>query len=329
MAARPDVLLDVQHLTTSFRVNGASLPAVEDASFAVRRGETLGLVGESGSGKTVTALSIMRLVQPPGEITNGCVLFEGRDLLQLTEAEMRAVRGARLAWISQEPLSALNPVFTVGEQVAEVMQVHGVPRREARARAVELLAAVRVDDPAGRARDYPHQLSGGLRQRVLMAMAVACRPALVVADEPTTALDATVQAQVLDLLREMREAYALSLLLVTHDLGITARMADHVAVMYAGQIVEHAPVGDLFRSPAHPYTRGLLAAVPRGGRGRLPAIEGSVPPPGAIVTGCRFAPRCPDRTAECEAGPPPVVSLGPGHWTRCHRSQAATRGAGS
>ncbi len=317
-------MLDVQQLTTTFRVRGRDVPAVEEVCFEIGTGETLCLVGESGSGKSVTALSILRLIRPPGRISAGRVLFEGQDLLALGEAEMRAVRGARIGWIAQDPVAALNPVFTVGSQLAEAMQVHGTPAREARARAIELLAAVGMDNPAGRARQYPHQLSGGLCQRILVAMAVACRPPLVVADEPTTALDATIQAQILDLLREMREAYALALLLVTHDLGIAAAMADRVAVMYAGQIVEQAPVRDLFRAPAHPYTRGLLAAIPTG-RTRPVPIEGSVPSLSARPPGCRFAPRCPERLPECEAMAPPPVDADAGHWARCHRCSPRKR----
>jgi peptide/nickel transport system ATP-binding protein len=328
MDAASGPLLDVQHLTTVFDVRRASLRAVDDVSFVVRRGETLGLVGESGSGKSVTAYSIMRLVQPPGRIAGGRVIFEGADLLQLSEREMRRVRGARIGLIFQEPMSALNPVFTIGDQIAEAMQVHGASRREARARALELLDAVKIPDAARRARDYPHQLSGGLQQRVLVAMALACRPSLVVADEPTTALDATVQAQVLELLREMRTAFNLSLLLVTHDLGVLAGMADRVAVMYAGRLVEQGPVRQVFQSPAHPYTRGLLASLPAAGRGRrLQAIEGTVPSLDALPAGCAFAPRCPDRLPACGFEPPSVVAIGPDREVRCvlHTARAEAR----
>jgi oligopeptide/dipeptide ABC transporter ATP-binding protein len=321
MNPAPAPLLDVQHLTTVFDVMGRSLRAVDDVSFAVRKGETLGLVGESGSGKSVTAYSIMRLVQPPGRIAGGRVVFEGVDLLQLPEREMRRRRGARIALIFQEPASALNPVFTVGDQVAEAMLVHGVSRQDARSRVTDLLDAVKIPDAGRRARDYPHQLSGGLQQRVLIAMALACRPSLVIADEPTTALDATVQAQILELLREMRAAYHLSLLLVTHDLGVLAGMADRVAVMYAGRLVEQGPVRDVFRAPAHPYTRGLLASLPEAGRGRrLQAIEGNVPALDALPRGCAFAPRCPDRMPACDLEPPPPVTIGPDWETRCYLS---------
>lgn len=256
-------LLDVRGLTTVFETGGARVPAVTDVSFVVREGETLGLVGESGSGKSVTAFSILRLVQPPGKIVAGQVFFRGRDLLTLTEREMCGVRGADIGLIFQEPMSALNPVFTVGAQIAEALVVHGrASGKAAKARAVELLDAVRIPNPQRRVDDYPHQLSGGMRQRVLIAIAIACQPALVIADEPTTALDVTIQAQILDLLREMRATFRLSLLLITHDFGVIAETADRVAVMYAGRIVEEAPVRDIFRAPQHTYTQALLDAVP-------------------------------------------------------------------
>jgi peptide/nickel transport system ATP-binding protein len=319
MPASSGPLLEVQHLTTVFDVGGRALPAVNDVSFELRAGETLGLVGESGSGKSLTALSILRLVQAPGRITGGRILFRGRDLLTLPEKEMRKVRGAGIALVFQEPMTALNPVFTVGDQIAEALLVHGMANRsEAKRRAVELLDQVKVADPGRRVGDYPHQLSGGMRQRVLIAMALACRPSLVIADEPTTALDVTIQAQILDLLREMREAYRLSMLLISHDLGIIAGNADRVAVMYAGRIVEQAPVRGIFRAPAHPYTRALLASVPRdAGGGRLKAIEGNVPPLAEVPTGCAFAPRCADAVAGCRLEPPMSTCVGPDHIVRC------------
>ena len=256
-------LLDVQHLTVTF----GSTTAVDDVSFQIAPGETLGLVGESGSGKSVTAFSILRLLQPPGRITGGQVLFEGRDLLALPEREMRAVRGARISLIFQEPMTALNPVMRVGEQIAEALTVHGTGHREAHDRAVELLDAVRIPDAARRARDYPHQLSGGMRQRVMIAIALACRPPLIIADEPTTALDVTIQAQVLDLMRELKARYNLALLLITHDFGVIAEMADRVAVMYKGKLVEEGAVRQILRDPRHDYTKQLLAAVPGMRRG--------------------------------------------------------------
>jgi oligopeptide/dipeptide ABC transporter ATP-binding protein len=313
-------LLDVRHLTTVFDVAGRALPAVDDVSFEVRKGETLGLVGESGSGKTMTALSILRLVQPPGRIAGGRILFEGRDLMTLAEREMRRVRGAGIALIFQEPMTALNPVFTVGDQIAEAMIVHGLETRAgARRRAVELLGAVRVADPERAAHRYPHQLSGGMQQRVLIAMALSCHPSLVIADEPTTALDVTIQAQILDLLREMRQAFDLAMLLVSHDLGIIAGTADRIAVMYAGRIVEQGPVRSVFASPAHPYTKALLLSIPRadGGR-RLAAIDGAVPAISELPPGCAFAPRCPDAVPACRVERPVETGAGPGRVVSCH-----------
>ena len=313
-------LLQVDRLTTVFDLSSGPVPAVDDVSFDVRAGETLGLVGESGSGKSVTALSIMRLVQPPGRITGGRITFRGRDLLTLPEPVMQTIRGAEIALIFQEPMTALDPVFTIGDQIAETLLVHGrVVRRDARRRAIELLETVRIGNASARVDDYPHQLSGGMRQRVLIAMALACRPSLIIADEPTTALDVTIQAEILSLLREMKSALGLSLLLITHDLGVIAETADHVAVMYAGRIVEHGPVRAIFHEPQHPYTRGLLASMPGGSRGqRLRAIEGSVPTLGALPSGCAFHPRCPDRFEPCPVDPPPDYPVGVDHAARCY-----------
>jgi ABC-type dipeptide/oligopeptide/nickel transport system ATPase component len=258
-------LLDVQDLTVTF---GGTVNAVDRVSFQVAPGETLGLVGESGSGKSVTAFSILRLLQPPGRITGGRVLFEGRDLLALSEREMRDVRGARISLIFQEPMTALNPVMRVGDQIAEALTVHGLAgRADARTRAIELLEAVKITEPARRVRDYPHQLSGGMRQRVMIAIALACRPPLIIADEPTTALDVTIQAQVLELMRDLKAQFNLAVLLITHDFGVIAEMADRVAVMYRGRLVEQGPVRQMLRQPQHDYTKALLAAVPgMGGR---------------------------------------------------------------
>jgi ABC-type dipeptide/oligopeptide/nickel transport system ATPase component len=269
-------LLEVQHLSVTFDTAGGQVVAVDDVSFSIARGETLGLVGESGSGKSVTAFSILRLLQPPGRIAGGRVLFEGRDLLALPEREMRAVRGAGISLIFQEPMTALNPVMTIGAQIAEALTVHGKGRAEARARAIELLEAVRIPDASRRVRDYPHQLSGGMRQRVMIAIALACHPPLVMADEPTTALDVTIQAQVLDLLRELKARYNLALLLITHDFGVIAEMADRVAVMYKGRLVEEGPVRQILRQPSHEYTRTLLAAVP-GMKNQGPGARGQGP----------------------------------------------------
>jgi oligopeptide/dipeptide ABC transporter ATP-binding protein len=313
-------MLDVSHLTTVFDLASGPAPAVDDVSFEIRPGETLGLVGESGSGKSVTALSIMGLVQPPGRIAGGRIMFKGRNLLALSEAEMRKVRGADIALIFQEPMTALNPVFTIGDQIAESLLVHGrATRHDAKARSIELLEAVRITNAESRINDYPHQLSGGMRQRVLIAMAIACKPALVVADEPTTALDVTIQAEILDLLREMKKTLNLSLLLITHDLGVVAETADRVAIMYAGRIVEHGPVRAIFHAPQHPYTRGLLASMPGAERGqRLRAIEGTVPILGAFPSGCAFHPRCPDRFDPCTETPPPEYPVGDEHGARCY-----------
>jgi oligopeptide/dipeptide ABC transporter ATP-binding protein len=294
-----------------FDLPGGIAPAVIDVSFTVAAGETLCLVGESGSGKSVTALSIMRLVQRPGRVAAGRILFKDRDLLTLAERDMQKVRGAEIGLVFQEPMTALNPVFTIGNQIEETLMVHGIARgRQARERAIELLEAVSVPDPQRRVRDYPHQLSGGLRQRALIALALAGNPTLLIADEPTTALDVTIQAQILDLLRDLRSRFRLSLLLITHDLGVVAEMADRVAVMYAGRIVEQAPVRQLFQDPRHPYTRGLLASIPGGTRGsKLQAIEGTVPPLGKLPPGCPFAPRCPHRFEPCDTAVPGMTAI--------------------
>jgi len=304
-------LLSVEHLTTGFDMKGRFVPAVIDVSFHLDAGETLGLVGESGSGKSLTALSIMKLVQPPGRIERGRVVFKGRDLAELPEREMQRIRGAEIALIFQEPMTALNPVFTIGSQIEETLRVHGrATRRTARQKAIELLDAVSVPEPHVRVRDYPHQLSGGLRQRALIAMSLACDPSLVIADEPTTALDVTIQAEILDLLRSLQQKLGLALLLITHDLGVVAEMADRVAVMYAGRIVEHASVNELFASPKHPYTQGLLASIPGGAPGtKLQAIQGTVPPLGELPPGCSFTPRCPKRFEPCPQAHPGTTLL--------------------
>jgi len=309
-------LLKVENLRTVF----GPVVAVNDVSFEIRKGETLGLVGESGSGKSVTAFSIIRLVQEPGRIAGGTIRFQGRDLLALSEEDMRQVRGAGIGFVFQEPMAALNPVMRVGAHIAEALTAHRLASRsDARARAIELLRAVKIVDPEKRVDDYPHQLSGGMRQRVMMAIAIACRPPLVIADEPTTALDVTVQAQILELLRDMKRQLELSLLLITHDLGVIAETADRVAVMYAGRIVEQGPVREIFRNPKHPYTRGLLASIPgdRAG-GRLRAIEGTVPSLASLPRGCAFAPRCAERLAICDEVFPADANVGADHSVRCH-----------
>ena len=315
-----DPLLKVERLTTVFDTSAGPVRAVDEVSLEICAGETLGLVGESGSGKSVTALSILRLVQPPGRIAGGRIVLNGRDLLPLSERDMEAMRGADVSLVFQEPMTALNPVFTVGDQIAEALVVHGrMAKREARHEAVRLLRSVRIPNPESRVDDYPHQLSGGMRQRVTIAIAIACRPALVIADEPTTALDVTIQAEILDLLREMKAAFGLSLLLITHDLGVIAETADRVAVMYAGRIVETGPVRAILRAPQHPYTRGLLASIPGGRHGaRLRAIDGTVPALDRLPAGCAFNPRCPDRFEPCTGAPPPDYAVGAGQTAKCY-----------
>ena len=320
-------LLHVEGLRTVFVLpDGREVAAVSDLSLDLRQGETLGLVGESGSGKSVTALSILRLVLPPGRITKGRIVFDGRDLLTLDESVLRTIRGRRIGFVFQEPMVALNPVYTIGHQIAETLQVHGLARgAAARAKAVEWLAAARVPDPKRRAGEYPHQLSGGLRQRAMIALALCAEPSLVIADEPTTALDVTVQAEILDLLRDLRSKLGLALLLITHDLGVVAEMADRVAVMYGGRVVEEGPVADVFRTPAHPYTRGLLACLPGTAVGqRLTAIPGTVPSLGQFPRGCSFATRCGDRFAPCDAIPPGVTALPNNRGVRCYLHGPAT-----
>jgi oligopeptide/dipeptide ABC transporter ATP-binding protein len=297
-------ILDVAGLTTVFRTDAGIARAVDGVSFSIGEGETLGLVGESGCGKSVTSLSILRLIpQPPGEILRGStVRFRGRELLSLPERDMRKVRGNDIAMIFQEPMTSLNPVFTVGEQIAEAVRLHRrASRQEARERAIEMLRLVGIPAPDRRAKDYPHQLSGGQRQRVMIAMALCCDPELLIADEPTTALDVTIQAQILDLLVELRERLGMALLLITHDLGVVAQVCDRVAVMYAGRIVEQAPVERIFQDPRHPYTQGLLRAIPQLGRNadRLVTIPGQVPSALAWPTGCRFRLRCPFAWDRC------------------------------
>ena len=313
-------LLRVENLRTVFPLaDGREAAAVDGISFSIGRGETLGLVGESGSGKSVAALSIMRLVLPPGRIAAGRVELDGRNLLDLAEPEMRRVRGRRIGFVFQEPMVALNPVYTIGYQIAETLKVHGLARGDnARRRALELLQAVRIPDPERRAREYPHQMSGGLRQRAMIALAIAAEPELLIADEPTTALDVTVQAEILDLLREMRRAFSLSLLLITHDLAVVAEMADRVAVMYTGRIVEKARADVLFADPAHPYTRGLLTSIPSGESGaRLQAIPGNVPGLGQAPAGCAFAPRCRERFDPCTTTRPELIPVGLDHTACC------------
>jgi peptide/nickel transport system ATP-binding protein len=322
-------LLSVRDLRTTFPTPAGAARAVDGVSFDIAPRETVGLVGESGCGKSVTSLSLLRLIQPPGRIESGSrITFEGTELLTLDERRMRAIRGARISMIFQEPMAALNPVFRVGDQIAEVARVHtDASRREAWNRAVEMMRLTGISDPAERARQYPHELSGGMRQRVMIAMALMMNPPLLIADEPTTALDVTIQAQILELLRELQQRVGMSILLITHDLGVIAETASRVLVMYAGEIVEEAPVHTLFAAPHHPYTEGLLAAVPRLGetRERLAVIPGTVPAATAWPSGCRFRDRCPYAWERCEAEHPPLYQIGAGQWSRCHLAEEPER----
>jgi peptide/nickel transport system ATP-binding protein/oligopeptide transport system ATP-binding protein len=314
-------LLRIEGLATEFRSGGGTIRAVDGVSLSVARGRTLGIVGESGCGKSVLSLSIMRLLAANGRIASGRVLLDDLDLATLPPAAMRTIRGGRIAMIFQEPMTSLNPVHTVGFQIVEALRVHTThPARELRERAIAALRRVRIPAPERRFDEYPHQLSGGMRQRVMIAMALSCEPALLIADEPTTALDVTVQAEILDLLRALQAETGMAIILITHDLGVVAEMAHAVAVMYAGRVVEHAPVEALFDDPQHPYTLGLLSSIPRldGDEARLPAIAGRVPPPHAQVAGCRFHPRCPFAADACRRDAPALRPLGPGHQAACH-----------
>jgi len=314
-------VLEVRGLITSFQVGGRYVNAVDDCSFRVRKGKTLGIVGESGCGKSVTSLSIMRLIpSPPGRITSGQILFEGNDLLKLPENEMRKIRGNRISMIFQEPMTSLNPVFTVGNQIGEVFRLHkGANRREARERSIEMLAAVKIPSPEQRVDEYPHQLSGGMRQRVMIAMALACKPALLIADEPTTALDVTIQAQILALMNELQQTQGMSTVLITHDLGVVAETCEDVVVMYAGRVVERATARQLFEDPKHPYTQGLMESIPRLGvkKARLKTIPGMVPSLGNLPQGCRFADRCPKVSNECRETDPALRVLSGGSEAAC------------
>ena len=315
-------LLSVRNLVTRFRTGRGTVTAVNNVSFDVAAGETLAIVGESGSGKSVTALSILRLIpDPPGHIESGQILFDGKDLLKMSDAEIRAVRGDRIAMIFQEPMSSLNPSLTVGMQVAEPINLHRkLPWRQALDKARELLGMVRMSDTASRVTAYPHQFSGGMRQRAMIAMALACEPQLIIADEPTTALDVTVQAQILDLLKDLADRTGSALVLITHDLGVVARYADRVVVMYAGRVVESAPAAKLYARPRHPYTQGLMASVPRldgDTSARLVPIEGQPPDLARIPAGCAFAPRCRRASDACRSAAPPLREIEAGHQVAC------------
>ena len=315
-------LLEVSGLSTQYvGARGTRVTrAVDDVSFTLETGKTLGIVGESGSGKTTLALTLMRLLPPGARIASGSMRFEGEELLDKSDAEMRAIRGKRMAMILQDPMASLNPLFTVGDQIAETLRAHeGMPRRGAWTRARELLAAVNIAAPERRVSEYPHELSGGMRQRVVGAIAIACGPRLLIADEPTTSLDVTIQAQYLKLLRDIQREHGLAMIFITHNLGIVARMCDHVAVMYAGRLVEAGPVRTIFDAPAHPYTRALIESIPRFGdtAGRLTAIEGQPPDPAALPPGCAFHPRCPLAIERCRAEAPPETRVAAQHRARC------------
>ena len=320
-----DYILEIKNLSTHFATRAGVVRAVDGVSLAIPKGATLALVGESGSGKSVTSLSVMRLVQPPGRIVSGEIRFDNQNLLSLDGDQMRRLRGREIAMIFQDPMTSLNPVYTVGDQIAEAVQLHErLPRKQAWARAVEMMRRVRIPDAERRAAAYPFQLSGGMRQRVMIAMALACNPRLLIADEPTTALDVTIQAEILELMRALKDEFSLSMLLITHDLGVVAETADRVAVMYAGRIVEEAPVRELFRAPRHPYTEGLLRSVPRLTEAgikqrRLQTIEGTVPSLLELPKGCKFAPRCAYVIPECTEGEPDLLAAGEAHRARCIR----------
>ena len=320
---KSDALLSVSDLSVQFLTESGPATVVDHVSFSVAPGEMIGIVGESGSGKTVTSLAVMRLVpSPPGRIVSGSVMFDGRDLLTLSLGDMRKVRGDEIAMVFQDPMTSLNPVFTIGTQLVDTIRLHRkMKKRAARARAVELLGMVGIPDPERRIKDYPHQLSGGMRQRALLALALSCEPRLLIADEPTTALDVTVQAQILDLLRSLQARLGMAVVLVTHDLGVIADLCSRVVVMYAGQVVEEASVEDLFAHPQHPYTEGLLAAIPQVAEHdeRLASIPGVVPDPLAMPTGCRFRPRCPYAMPECASAPVELRAAGEQHRARCIR----------
>ncbi len=317
-------LLAVNDLRTSFAIEGGEFPAVDGVSFSIEAGRTLGIVGESGCGKSMTALSIMGLVpQPPGRIAGGEILFEGVDLTRVTTGHMRELRGDRISMIFQEPMTSLNPVLTVGEQIVEgVLRHRRISRDAAKDLAIDMLEKVHIPSPEQRFGDYPHRLSGGMRQRVMIAMALACKPQLLIADEPTTALDVTIQAQILDLMRMLREETGTAIMLITHDLGVVAELADDVVVMYAGRVVERASVTTLFAQPQHPYTIGLLGSIARLDleQDRLAAIQGQVPNPLAPVTGCRFHPRCPFAYERCFRDDPPLLEVGKGQHAACWRA---------
>ena len=335
--ASASTLLQIDNLQTHFFTSAGVVRAVDGVSYGVRSGETLGVVGESGCGKSVTALSILRLVaDPPGRIVGGAIRFAGTNLLDLSESEMEGIRGNDISMIFQEPMTSLNPLLTVGRQISEAIALHrGLSRRDARDQAVEMLRRVHIPEPERRVDAYPHQLSGGMRQRVMIAMAVSCDPKVLIADEPTTALDVTIQAQILDLMRELQDRLATAIMLITHDMGVVAENADRVVVMYAGRKVEEASARELFELPGHPYTQGLLGSIPNleiaahanSRRARLTEIKGMVPSLANLPKGCTFAPRCSFASDECRAAYPPLLQHRPGHWVACWHAQRLLEGA--
>ena len=323
-----DTLIQVKNLQISFKYDGVMTPVIRGVSFDIKRGETLGMVGESGSGKSVTSREIMRLIAtPPARIDSGEILFEGRDILKMSDDELRSIRGTRISMIFQEPMTSLNPVYTCGDQIMEVIRLHkGVSKKEARQMAIEMLREVGVQSPETRVDCYPHELSGGMRQRVMIAMALSCSPTLLISDEPTTALDPTIQAQILQLIKDMKKKLNMSVLFITHDLGVVAQNCDRVVVMYAGKIVEVAEVCELFDHPAHPYTQGLIMSIPKMSSDveELYSIDGSIPSFGSLPGGCTFGPRCPYFTEECTKSEPVLKDIGGGHLCACHRRSSGT-----
>jgi len=320
--------LEIKDLRISFASEGKRVEVVSGVSISVAEGKIVGVVGESGCGKTVTALSVMRLIpEPPGKIDSGNIIFDGGDLLEYSEKDMRSVRGNRISMIFQEPISSLNPVFTVGDQIGEVLRTHlKLSRKEEKERVLELLRLVGIPAPERRIKNYPHELSGGMSQRVMIAMALACNPEMLIADEPTTALDVTIQAGILELIEDLRVKMGMAVLLITHDLGIIAEVAEEVYVMYAGKIAEHAATAELFREPKHPYTVGLLNSIPdlRERKEKLDAIPGVVPSPGTFPKGCRFQDRCPLVIEKCRVEEPPLTEHAPGHYSACWRADEVT-----
>ena len=316
-----ETVLQVRNLKTYFYTEEGTVPAVDGLDFDLHKGETLAIVGESGCGKSVTSLSILRIVpSPPGKILDGEILYKGEDLLKKTEKQMRAIRGNEITMIFQEPLTSLNPVFTIGKQITDILCMHqGMKRKDAYEKAVEMLKKVRIPAPEKVVNDYPHQLSGGMRQRVMIAMALACNPGILIADEPTTALDVTIQAQIMDLLSDLKEGRDTSIILITHDLGVVAQIAQNVMVMYAGQAVEYADVKSIFKDPLHPYTQGLLKSLPVLGEEKdsLYSIKGNIPSPKDYPQGCRFSPRCDKACDRCRKEPPPLTALPDGRKVRC------------